>query len=328
MTTAESIKKRILHGPVDFDGMAMDVFRHQALHNPVYRQFLYNLRVKPGDVENPGQIPFLPIGFFKTHEVIGEGLEPSLVFTSSGTTGQAPSRHLVADAEFCRSVFLKGFEHFYGDISRYAFLALLPSYLERSGSSLVLMARELIAESRHPAGGFFLHDLQALRDQVLKLEHEKQEVILLGVTYALLDLAERYPMPLHHTTVMETGGMKGRRKELLKEEVHLKLKDAFRLKAIHSEYGMTELLSQAYSKGDGKFYCPPWMHTGVKDIHDPAGPMVMEKTGLVHVIDLANMDSCSFIATEDLGKAYPDGSFEILGRLDNSDLRGCNLLVD
>lgn len=328
MISSTEIKQKILEPGLDFNSAALDVFRFQAAMNPVYRDYISHLRIRVDDVDDISKIPFLPIGFFKSHDIITAGLQPEIIFTSSGTTGQQASRHLVHDVSFYKKVFMAAFKKFYGDVADFCILALLPSYLERSGSSLVCMADELIIQSRHPASGFYLHDLNSLHKQLTALEASRQPVILLGVTYALLDLAEQFPMAMQHTTIMETGGMKGRRKEMLREEVHEILKLAFHVPLIHSEYGMTELLSQAYSKGNGKFECPPWMKILVRDIHDPLGMPEVGKTGVINIIDLANVDSCSFIATEDLGRVHPDGNFEVLGRFDNSDLRGCNLMVE
>lgn len=320
------LKKKILSGRFDFDEIAMAVFQYQARTNNVYKDFLSSLKIKPASVKSIEEIPFLPIGFFKTHDVVCQGLPIEKIFTSSGTTGIEPSRHLVSDVGFYRQVFLKIFELFYGEVNTYRFLALLPSYIERQGSSLVYMADELIKASQHNESGFYLYNLKQLSDRLFELERRNQQVLVLGVTYALLDLAEQFPLNLKHAIIMETGGMKGKRREMIRSEIHDHLQTAFNTKSIHSEYGMTELLSQAYSKGEGLFYGPEWMRVFIKEMNDPLGDNLLYKTGVINIIDLANMDSCAFIATSDIGKCYPDGSFEVLGRLDHSELRGCNLL--
>lgn len=311
----------------DFHHLALRVFKHQFEHNSVYRSFCDLLYVHPSDVSELHQIPFLPIQFFKSREVVSTREAPQQIFTSSGTTGAATSRHLVADLSWYEQSFQKGFAHFYGAIEDYTILALLPSYLEREGSSLVYMAQRMIEQSRYPESGFYLNNLEALRAVLLKLEAQGRKVLLLGVTFALLDLIEQVPLSLEHTLVMETGGMKGRRKELTRNELHLHLKKGFGVQDIHSEYGMTELLSQAYSKGNGIFTCPPWMRVLTRDTEDALQLLTNQKTGGINVIDLANFNSCSFVATQDLGKVRPDGSFEVLGRFDHSDIRGCNLMV-
>ena len=251
----------------------------------------------------------------------------STCFSSSATSGQGTSKHFVQDISLYQKSFRKGFALQYGEVKQWAILALLPSYLEREGSSLVYMMDDLIGQSNHPASGFYLNDFQALKQQLGELEKAKQPTLLLGVSFALLDFAEQFPMRVEHTIVMETGGMKGRRKELVREELHACLQKGFGVETIHSEYGMTELLSQAYSKGNGVFNCPPWMKVSARDINDPLSPAAAGKIGRLNIIDLANQESCAFIATDDLGRVYPDGSFEVLGRLDASDIRGCNLMV-
>jgi phenylacetate-coenzyme A ligase PaaK-like adenylate-forming protein len=314
------------HTPARFDELALEIFRHQAENNPVYRDFLKGLRIDPASIHDTRSIPFLPIDLFKTHKII-TGTEPAeIVFTSSGTTGVAQSKHYVTDVQLYIESFRKGFELFYGDIKDHTLLALLPSYLEREGSSLIYMAEDLIKQA-DAGSGFYLHNKQELADKMETLQQENKKVMLLGVTYALLDLAEQHPGTFENCIIMETGGMKGKRKEMIREEVHSILCDAFKVSSIHSEYGMTELLSQAYSKGDGVFKCPPWMKILIRDTDDPLSFIGTGKTGGINVIDLANINSCSFIATQDLGKTYEDGSFEALGRFDNSDIRGCNLMV-
>jgi len=327
MTETAPFKEKILSDDAGFEAVALEIFRYQAACNPVYQKFLHLLKIAPGAVKDISQIPFMPVSTFKTHEVLCNGVVAEEVFTSSGTTGRETSRHYVAALSFYKKVFMKAFQHFYGDIKNYCVLCLLPSYLERPGSSLVYMCKELIRESGHGESGFFLHEYEKLAKLLVQLQNKKQQVLLLGVSFALLDFAEQFPMDLSGVTIMETGGMKGRRKEMIREDLHGILKDNFRVGAIHSEYGMTELLSQAYSKGNGIFQCPPWMRIVIRDVHDPLGQNLVSKTGAVNIIDLANVDSCAFISTHDLGKVYADGRFEILGRFDNSDLRGCNLMV-
>lgn len=313
-----------------FRDSALAVFKYQATQNPVYRQYLQGLKINVDEVDSLDRIPFLPISFFKSHTVIsGDHQEPAQqLFTSSGTTGMIQSRHYVMDVSIYEKSYLSAFEHFYGSIEDYCILALLPSYLERDGSSLVYMADDLINKSKHPDSGFYLHNYTELVLKLGQLHEKKQKTILLGVTYALLDLVEQFRIPRNNDLiVMETGGMKGKRKEMVREELHHILCEGFGVKSIHSEYGMTELLSQGYSKGEGIFECPPWMKIMIRDTNDPFTFFPHNKTGGINVIDLANIDSCAFIATQDLGKTYAGNSFEVLGRFDNSDIRGCNLLV-
>ncbi|WP_222981909.1 acyl transferase [Flagellimonas meishanensis] len=310
-----------------FDGLALEVFQYQYLNNPVYQTFCKHLGKSISNVSQVGQVPFLPIEFFKTHRVASTNQEPEVVFTSSGTTGSNTSKHHIANLSLYTQSFRQGFEHFYGPVEDYCILALLPSYLERQGSSLIYMVNDMILRSKHTDSGFYLDDLKALHLKLRKLEENHVKTLLIGVSFALLDLAEQFPMTLAHTTIMETGGMKGRRKELIREELHAILKNAFGVPKVHSEYGMTELLSQAYSKGDGLFHAPPWMRILSRDTEDPFSDQSLGKTGGLNVIDLANFHSCSFIATQDLGKIYKDGTFEVLGRFDHSDIRGCNLMA-
>jgi hypothetical protein len=312
--------------PASFIERALEIFRFQALHNPVYKAYLEALQCDPVAVCRLEQIPFLPVRFFKTHPVMTDDFTPAAVFESSGTTGSSTSRHRVKDLSLYEESFTRGFERVYGPVQDWCIIGLLPSYLERKNSSLVYMSDRLIHKSNHPQSGFFLHDYEKLFGVLTELERAKQKTWLIGVTYALLDFAERFPMPLRYTTVLETGGMKGRREELVREEVQARLKKAFSLSAIHSEYGMTELLSQAYSTGEGLFRCPPWMKILLRDEEDPFR-ITSEGRGVVNVVDLANIWSCSFIATDDAGQLFADGSFEILGRIDGSDLRGCSLLT-
>jgi phenylacetate-coenzyme A ligase PaaK-like adenylate-forming protein len=320
-----------IHSSPEFEALAMAVFKYQSTGNMVYSQYLDTLGRELKTIRKTEQIPFLPISFFKDLTVISGKEHAQTVFTSSGTTGMATSRHYVNDVSIYEESYLKGFSHFYGNPEEYCILALLPSYLEREGSSLVYMADDLIKKSNHPHSGFYLHNYKELIRKLELLKEKGQKTILLGVTYALLDLVEQFPDLANNAwnelIIMETGGMKGKRKEMIREELHEQLCKGFSVKAIHSEYGMTELLSQAYSKGNGIFNCPPWMKVLIRDTNDPFTFLPENKSGGINVIDLANINSCSFIATQDLGKRYADNSFEVLGRFDNSDIRGCNLLV-
>jgi phenylacetate-coenzyme A ligase PaaK-like adenylate-forming protein len=311
-----------------FREIALEVFNNQAATVPVYRDYLAVLGVDPGQIRSVEEIPFLPVEFFKSHTVLREGMEAEVVFESSGTTMATPARHHVASASLYRESFLKGFTSFYGAPEKLCILALLPSYLERTGSSLVYMMDHLTGRSEHPESGFYLDNLEELSSILHRRNEDGHPTLLLGVSFALLDLAEKYPVPLaDHITVMETGGMKGRRKEVVRSELHEILSRAFGASSIHSEYGMTELLSQAYSSGGGIFRAPSWMQVLVRDANDPLSLLPNGQTGGLNIIDLANLYSCSFIATGDLGKCYEDGSFEVLGRFGHSDIRGCNLLV-
>lgn len=314
--------------PEQFNALALDLFRLHAAHNPVYRGFLSGMKVDPGAVQRIEDIPFLPIGLFRNHRVLLEELRPAITFTSSGTTGAVTSSHHLPWPELYERSFFTSFRAVYGDPSQWRILALLPAYLERQGSSLVYMAEALIAASNDPLSGTYLYQYDKLAQVLQQSEADRKPTLLIGVTFALLDLAERFPMPLRHTTIMETGGMKGRRPELVREELHTILKQAFDVPAIHSEYGMTELLSQAWSTGDGLYRCPPWMRVLPRDPNDPLSRVPLERTAGLDVIDLCNIASCPFISTQDLGRIHADGSFEVLGRFDNSDLRGCNLLVE
>ena len=306
---------------------ALEVFRYQAKNCRVYHDFISGLRIDPQNVSAIGHIPFLPIEFFKSHSVLSSGTQPEATFTSSGTTGVVTSRHFVTDVSWYIQSFRKAFTLFYGDIDSYCILALLPSYLEREGSSLVYMADDLIKQSANADSGFFLYDHEMLYQQLKKQQAAKKPTLLIGVTFALLDFIENYTLDFPGLIVMETGGMKGRRKEMIREELHEQLCRGFGVDAIHSEYGMTEMLSQAYSKGNGVFVCPPWLRIIARDTNDPMSLVSEGRAGGINVIDLANVNSCSFIATQDLGRIYGDGSFEVLGRFDNSDVRGCNLLI-
>jgi len=311
----------------EFESKALDIFRFQIEKNTVYSDFCEYLGRTKDNVNLIHEIPFLPIGFFKSMKVVSTEKRAQSVFSSSSTTGQITSKHYVTDIVLYENSYLNGFRSFYGTISDYCILALLPSYLERSGSSLIYMVDDLIKKSKHIESGFYLDELDTLLEKLMRLDSEGQKVLLIGVSFALLDLAEKYNLQLKNTIIMETGGMKGRRKELVREALHDILKRSFGTETIHSEYGMTELLSQAYSHGNGIFKTPPWMNIFIRDTEDPLTLLDTGKTGGLNVIDLANINSCSFIATQDLGKKYADGSFEILGRFDNSDIRGCNLMV-
>ena len=312
---------------LEFERVALNIFRFQFENNPVYRSFCDLLYKHPSDVKQLEQIPFLPIQFFKSHDIVCGQHPVEKVFTSSGTTGNTTSKHLITDLSLYEQSYLKAFAHFYGDIEDYVVLALLPSYLEREGSSLIYMVNDLIKKSNRPESGFFLNNLEELSKVIHTLEDKKQKTLLIGVSFALLDLAEQFQFDLKHTTIMETGGMKGRRKEMIRQELHNTLGSSLGVNHIHSEYGMTELLSQAYSKGQGLFECPPWMKVLARDTEDPLSLQAPQKTGGLNIIDLANLNSCAFIATQDLGKVYDNGQFEVIGRFDNSDIRGCNLMV-
>ena len=309
----------------EFEMLALSIFDYQMESNSIYAPYAA-LILKGKAPNNIFEIPFLPISFFKTEQIICQGRAVEEVFLSSGTSGDQ-SKHLVSDISLYRESYLKAFELFYGDITQYCILSLLPNYREREGSSLIYMVDDLISKSKHEQSGFYLNDYESLSMRLQKLEKEGQKTILFGVSYALLDLAEQFPQKLEHTIIIETGGTKGKRKEMLKEELHQNLKAAFSLEVIHSEYGMSELLSQSYSNGEGIFKSPAWKKVLIRDTNDPLSIIGDNKTGGINVIDLANIYSCPFIATQDLGKTFEDGTFTVLGRFDNSDLRGCNLLL-
>ncbi len=311
-----------------FEEKALEIFAYQSKVIPIYKEYINRLGIDASSIKSIDQIPFLPISFFKTHEVFDSSKEKKFTFTSSGTTGANSSKHFVADIDIYEQSFKTSFSNFFGSIKDYCFLALLPSYLERGGSSLIYMSEKLIEESQHPLSGFYLHNLDALSKILKQLESEHQKTILIGVSYALLDLIEHEQFRLKNTIVIETGGMKGQRKDMIKEEFYSILKQGFGLDKIYSEYGMTELLSQAYSMNNGKYKTPAWMKILIRDINDPFCYIEKEKTGGINIIDLANIDSCSFIATQDLGRLNLDSSFSILGRFDNSDIRGCNLMIN
>ena len=311
----------------DFKTCALQVFRHQFKNNAIYRSFCDLLYIHSSDVKEIEEIPFLPIQFFKSHAVLSSTQAVKETFTSSGTTGSSVSKHMVTDLSWYTKSYTKGFEYFYGPIEEYTVLGLLPNYLERAGSSLIYMVDDFIKKSSKPASGFYLNNLTELSKTLIALDKKGEKVLLIGVTFALLDLIERQQFKLHNTIIMETGGMKGRRKEMIRNELHEILCAGFGVSKIHSEYGMTELLSQGYSSGDGVFDCPPWMKILARDTEDALTMVGTNKTGGLNVIDLANYNSCSFIATQDLGKVDNNGSFEVLGRFDHSDIRGCNLMV-
>jgi hypothetical protein len=318
----------------EFEKITLKVFRQQYDTNRVYQQFCQFLNKDKTNVKSISEIPFLPIQFFKSHDVISSNEPVQHIFTSSGTTGMQTSKHLVTDVHWYEQSYRLGFSKFYGNIEDYCVLALLPSYLEREGSSLIYMVKDLIESSNHEDSGFYLNNHGELLQKIQKLNKTGQNVLLIGVTYALLDVieyAESTLFPLRdlgsNLILMETGGMKGKRKEMIREELHAHLSAGFGVSKIHSEYGMTELLSQAYSLGAGIFECPPWMQVLIRDTEDALTYVSEGKTGGINVIDLANINSCSFIATQDLGKKYPNHSFEVLGRFDHSDIRGCNLMV-
>lgn len=311
------------HTNSSFEAVALKIFQYQAINNNVYKTYLKLLNVNPNNVKNLSQIPFLPIEFFKRQDVVCKSKNIDIVFTSSGTSGKQ-SKHIVNDLSIYMKSFTSGFEHFYGNIMDYTILALLPSYMERSGSSLIYMCEKLVKYSEKKESGFYLNEHQELSNLLLELERQNRKTLLIGVSFALLDFVEKYPIKLKNTIVMETGGMKGKREEMVRERLHSILCKHFNLPKIHSEYGMTELLSQAYSKGDGIFESPPWMRISCRDANDPLSNN--KKTGGINIIDLANVNSCSFIASQDLGKIHENDTFEVVGRFDSSDIRGCNLM--
>lgn len=331
MDIGTRLSHEIFNSSFDFDTICLQVFRFQYEHNNVYKKYVDALKIDTATVTELTKIPFLPIRFFKTHDIKATGFEPEVIFESSGTTETINSRHYVKSKKIYEQSFLAAFEHFYGNPSGWCILGLLPSYLERQHSSLVYMVEELVQRSGHEKSGFYLYDFEKLYESLQALEQAGQKTLLIGVTFGLLDFVEQCRLPLQHTVVMETGGMKGRRREMIRQEVHDILKDAFAIKEVHSEYGMTELLSQAYSKGNGLFQTPAWMRVVLRDEEDPLTLKATATTGstrgLINVIDLANIYSCSFIATDDLGVLHSNGQFEVSGRMDHSDLRGCSLLA-
>ena len=309
-----------------FEDKALALFKLQYANNLVYKDFVDRMGYNPNEVNELTKIPFLPVGFFKSHSIIAEGYLPELVFESSGTTGMINSQHLVHDVSIYKQSFIEGFKQFYGNPEEWVIIGLLPAYLERQGSSLVYMVNDLIALSKNTDSGFYLYEYEQLYQLLLQLESKQQKVLLIGVTFALLDFSEQFEMNLKHTVIMETGGMKGRRKEMTRVEVHEQLTSRLGLQSIHSEYGMTEMLSQGYSYGEGIFYPSKTMKVMIRSEDDPMEVQSMG-TGIINVIDLSNVYSCAFIATEDVGRVYDDGRFEVRGRVDNSDIRGCSLLM-
>lgn len=310
-----------------FNAEALRLFHLHAENNPVYRGFLNALGRNTSSVDHWTAIPCLPIGTFRNHRVLLDGLEAAITFTSSGTTGSVTSSHLVPWPALYERSFMTSFTARYGAPSDLRIIALLPAYLERPGSSLVYMAEHLVRASGDPHSGMYLYQYEEVAQLLQRSEAEGKRTLLLGVTFALLDLAEQHPLPLRSTIIMETGGMKGRRPEIVREELHRILQAAFHVPTIHSEYGMTELLSQAWSSGEGRYFCPPWMRVRMRDVNDPLSPVALGRTGGMDVFDLCNSASCPFISTQDLGRSHADGSFEVLGRFDFSDVRGCNLMV-
>ena len=310
----------------NFERLAMQAFSFQYLNNPIYHRYCDLLNIDVGMINYIEDIPFMPVEFFKSHKVICDDMDAEVVFTSSSTTGTIPSSHYVADTSIYRKAFLSGFNQFYGAPEKFCILGLLPAYLERTGSSLVYMVDELIRQSKHKLSGFFLNNQQELYDRICQLESNAEKYILICVSFALLDFAEKYNVKINNGIVMETGGMKGRRKEIVRSELHEILMKSFGLKKIHSEYGMTELLSQAYSQGDGIYQCSNTMKVLVRETHDPLS-VQRKGTGAINVVDLANIFSCCFLQTSDLGKVFEDGTFSISGRFDNADIRGCNLMA-
>jgi hypothetical protein len=323
---AFSFVNKIFQTGTGFEWLAKELFSYQYGTNKVYKQWCECLHANASTITAPTQIPFLPISFFKTNKVICEDESYQLFFESSGTTQSNKSRHYIKDVNLYMESFTTCLRLFYGDIKDWCIIGLLPSYLQQKNSSLVKMVDELIKRSGNNESGFYLHEYQKLHAVLQQLESRQQKTLLIGVTYALLDFAEQFPMPLASTIIMETGGMKGRRKEITRDEVHDILKQQFNIEQVHSEYGMSELLSQAYAKANGRFHCPPWMKIFVGDEDDPLLVKAKGK-GALNIIDLANANSCAFIATDDVGEVFEDGSFTVAGRLDGSDIRGCSLMV-
>lgn len=324
----ETLTDHIFHlsSEADFEATALQVFGFQYENNTVYRTYCQHIGKSIENVQTLSDTPFLPISFFKTHDVKTGDFEPELIFRSSGTTGMERSRHLIKDAALYRKSLIESFRHFYGNPSDYVFLALLPNYIEQKNSSLIYMMEELMRESGAKENGYYLYNHEDMYQKLIQLRDSQQKTILWGVTFALLDFAEKYTMDFPQLIVFETGGMKGRRKEMVKEELYDILRKAFGVTDIHSEYGMCELLSQAYSKGGNVFATPPWMQLRLRSEKDPFDGRNQMATGVINIIDLANLHSCAFIATEDLGRRHPDG-IEILGRMDHSQTRGCSLMV-
>lgn len=333
MTASEQIsviKEKIfkIRSAEAFNEIALEIFRYQHKMNLIYSEYTGHLGINQDRIEKYEDIPFLPISFFKDHKIVSGNAEEEEIFYSSGTSGMKPSSHYVLDPALYKESFMKGFTSFYGDPGKYRILGLLPSYLERKGSSLVFMVNEMIKSGGHKESGFFLSDFDQLSAVLKDLSLTGKKTLLIGVSFALVDFAENHGFPLdENIIIMETGGMKGRREEITRQALHQKLCDALSIKEIHSEYGMTELLTQAYSKGDGRFRCPPWMKVIIRDIQDPFYFLPPGESGAINIIDLANIHSCAFIETQDIGRMHHDGSFEVLGRTDASDIRGCSLMI-
>jgi len=316
-----------LQSPFEFNEIAVSLFRYQYRKNEIYKNFVDALGVTESHVYHPEQIPFLPVSFFKTHKIVAGSYAEELIFESSGTSGMETSKHYVVDASCYQESFTCGLQLAYGDLSQYVIFALLPSYLERKNSSLVYMVEKILMQSNRQMGGFYLNELGELQRQLKEAQRLGLKIMLFGVTFALLDMAEKFPVSIPEAIIIETGGMKGRRSEITRMELHEQLCRGFGVHKIQSEYGMTELLSQAWSAGDGIFRCPPWMKVMIADTNDPLSFLETGRTGGINIIDLANFHSCSFIATQDLGRVFEDGTFEVLGRFDHSDIRGCSLLT-
>lgn len=325
----ETLRNRIfsIRQPHEFNELAVELFHYQYEQNSVYRTYVNSIGIDHNTINAPADIPFLPVSFFKTHQVISGDFHSECVFESSRTTGTIPSRHFIASVKLYEESFSSGFEYFYGPVSDYHIFALLPSYVERGNSSLVYMVEKLRWRSNLQFGGFYLNETSLLIQHLQEALSTGRKVILFGVTFALLDLINEIPRYLENLIIVETGGMKGRRKEITRMELHEILIKGFGVKFIHSEYGMTELLSQAWSAGEGIYRCPPWMRIVIRDMNDPLSLEDRGNTGGINVVDLANIDSCCFISTQDLGRVFQDGSFEVIGRFDSSDVRGCSLLV-
>ncbi len=328
------LEKRVFAASAyNFTELALELFQFQYQYNTVYHKYCNSLKISIREVNSLNKIPYLPIEFFKSHQIKTTEFEPETEFESSGTTTTINSRHFIKDLRLYKKSFTTCFEKFYGTAINICILGLLPSYLERKNSSLVFMVDELIKQSGHNLSGFYLYDYEKLHRTILHNEILKQPTLLIGVTFALQEFAAKYPMQLRNTIIMETGGMKGRKEEITRQEVHRQLQNNSGLDLVHSEYGMTELLSQAYSKGDGIFHCAPWMKVLIREEDDPfaiyLSNSIKEKpiSGAINIIDLANIYSCCFIATDDIGRLYNNESFEVLGRMDSSDSRGCSLMM-
>lgn len=311
----------------NFNELALELFKFQAETNKIYKRYIQYLCLNPADIKRIEDIPFLPVQFFKEHKILCEGVDYQTIFESSGTSNLNPSKHFISDVEIYKKSLHKSFELFFGNINDYIILALLPSYLESKNSSLIFMVKELIKASNDNRSGFYLYNYKDLYSLINSLSKGKKKIFLLGVSFALLEFAQKYNVDMHNSVVMETGGMKGRGKELPREELHKILCKSFNKKEIQSEYGMTELLSQSYSMGKGIFKSPPWKKILIRNIYDPFEMLEANKSGGINVIDLANITSCAFIETSDIGVLQENNTFKVLGRIDNSDIRGCNLML-